>query len=152
MIQISREYLCSFFSVVLICNLFCFVVINLALPGIDVYLQETLSREGLSEEGEKLRRKYVGMLTSGSPPDKLSEQNGYKEGSEEEDTEVSKTFTHLRNQPISDDCDDETAVNRTSGLYDLPACSDTKLHTVEKVGNVVFLHTLSVYFGDFTVF
>jgi len=37
-------------------------VINIALPGLDVFLQEILAQENLSEKGEKIRLDFVTIL------------------------------------------------------------------------------------------
>lgn len=37
-------------------------MINIALPGLDVFLEEILAQENLSEKGEKLRLDFVAIL------------------------------------------------------------------------------------------
>ena len=37
-------------------------MINIALPGLDVFLEEILAHENLSEKGEKLRLDFVAIL------------------------------------------------------------------------------------------
>jgi len=37
-------------------------VINIALPGLDVFLQEILAQENLSEKGEKIRLDFLTIL------------------------------------------------------------------------------------------
>ena len=106
-----------------------FSVIELALPGIGAYLQETLSKEVLSEEGERLRRHYVGLVNEGQ----VSLHGGNEQHDQELETQTSFS-RHIKQSTVKDSCT-EFAEDRMSECFQKQTCYDDKHNNtvIEKV-------------------
>lgn len=73
-------------------------MINVALPGLDVFLEDVLATENLSEKGEKIRLDFVGILDSlGSKPrvPEIYTPTNNDNGSSQEQSQLSRSDDDL---------------------------------------------------------